>query len=183
MSENITYWTTTDPRVLDWCAANERAYVQWMTKVKDFQDAHDVRLLGGRNPFNGLTETLGVAGDTSRLPGRWTKPDSRGRCRPFADNREGRMLLGSLDQPGTGPIPGLPRLMEYMTVEREVVTTSVAFASGGREGVAVRAVVPQDGPPAPEPTPPALDADSQEVAALVACGGHAAGRRALYRKT
>lgn len=132
MSENITYWTTTDPRVLDWCAANERAYVQWMTKVKDFQDAHDVRLLGGRNPFTGLTETLGVAGDTSRLPGRWTKPDSRGRRRPFANNMEGRTMLKSLDQPDVGAIPGLPRLMEYMTVEHGFVMVSVAFASGGR---------------------------------------------------
>lgn len=144
MSENVTYWTTTDPRVLDWCAANERAYVQWMAEVKAFQDAHDVRLLGCRNPFTGLTETLGVAGDTSGLPGRWTKTDSRGRCRPFANNMEGRAMLKSLDQPAPGPIPGLPRLMEYMTVEHKVVTTSIAFASGGRAWARVGAGEPFD---------------------------------------
>lgn len=144
MSENITYWTTADPRVLDWCAANERAYFRWKTKVKDFQDAHDVRLLGGRNPFTGLTEACGVTGDTSRLPGRWTKPDSRGRCRPFANNMEGRTMLKSLDQPDVGAIPGLPRLMEYMTVEHGFVMVSVAFASGGRAWAKVGAGEPFD---------------------------------------
>ncbi len=89
---------------------------------------------GGRNPFTGLTEACGVTGDTSRLPGRWTKPDSRGRRRPFANNMEGRTMLKSLDQPDVGAIPGLPRLMEYMTVEHGFVMVSVAFASGGARG-------------------------------------------------
>lgn len=115
-----------------------------MTKVKDFQDAHDVRLLGGRNPFTGLTEACGVTGDTSRLPGRWTKPDSRGRRRPFANNMEGRTMLKSLDQPDVGAIPGLPRLMEYMTVEHGFVMVSVAFASGGRAWAKVGAGEPFD---------------------------------------
>lgn len=54
-------------------------------------------------------------------------------------------MLKSLDQPDVGAIPGLPRLMEYMTVEREVVTTtSVAFASGGRAWAKVGAGEPFD---------------------------------------
>lgn len=40
----------------------------------------------------------------------------------------------TLDQPDVGAIPGLPRLMEYMTVEHGFVMVSVAFASGGARG-------------------------------------------------
>lgn len=43
-------------------------------------------------------------------------------------------MLKSLDQPDVGAIPGLPRLMEYMTVEHGFVMVSVAFASGGARG-------------------------------------------------
>ncbi|PWG65609.1 hypothetical protein [Bifidobacterium callitrichidarum] len=129
MTENRTYWTTTDPATVAAIHDAVDRLQAFRDAVKEFETKYGVRARIGRNPFTGDMETFAVTGDTSRLPGQWTKPDSRLRSYPFVRNATGRRMLDALAYQMPS-IPGLPAGTTSYTFDGEIVRWTGSFARG-----------------------------------------------------
>lgn len=103
------YWNSIDPQVISVCRRNEQAYRRLLDRQDEIRRVYGVRPVvglatdGPRQPSVGI----GLRGDTTRVPGRWRKPDRDGIRRPYQSSREALEFLATLDYTPE-PIPGLP---------------------------------------------------------------------------
>lgn len=132
MSDNPTrrYWRSVDPTVVRRIGLADRVRAGFDHRVDAFNEHYGVRASIVVNPFTSGLECAGVRGDTTSLPGRWTRPNRRGVSRPYQANPDGRRLIDALTCPYTD-IPGLPARTSMQTLDGIIIRHTVVFLAHG----------------------------------------------------
>ncbi|MBT1164612.1 hypothetical protein [Bifidobacterium felsineum] len=140
-----SWWTSIDPKVVETVCEAEATWTMFAAGMKAFESEYGVQVRLAVNPFTGDVEAVGVQGDVSRLPGRWTNPDPRRRRRPYKTNTEGRRLLAALvwKRPR---IPGLPAGMSVKAGANRFTVWTDTFTLGNVAWAVTGPGVPVDDP-------------------------------------